>query len=192
MGTFRFNRKRGFPMAIDGKRKMLLQTVGVVVFKSPVHSALSLLWTFLVVAGLVVLEHAEFLAAVQILVYGGGILVLFLFVIMMVNVRGVSPDSAVLSRLVPAAVLGGVLLGAIIAIAVLLGVTPTGGASTDALRMVDGEVVGNTQAVGWELYRTYLVPFEVVSVVLLVAMVAAIVFGRKDPALEERGGGMKG
>jgi NADH-quinone oxidoreductase subunit J len=169
----------------------VLGAIGVVVLKSPVHSALSLLWTFLVVAGLFVLEHAEFLAAVQILVYGGGILVLFLFVIMMVNVKGIHPDHATLSRLAPAAVLAGVLLGAIMAIAILLGVTATGGAGSEALRMVEGQQMGNTQAVGWALYRTYLVPFEIVSVVLLVAMIGAIVFGRRDPSLEEPGGGLK-
>ena len=60
----------------------------------------------------------------------------------------------------------------------------------ESLRAVDGEVLGNTQALGWELYRTYLIPFEVVSVLLLVAMIGAIIFGRKDPALEGTGGGM--
>ena len=61
--------------------------IGVISFKNPVHSALSLLGTFLMVAALFVLQHAEFLAAVQVLVYAGGILVLFLFVIMLVNIR---------------------------------------------------------------------------------------------------------
>ncbi len=166
----------------------VIGAVGVVVLRNPVHSALSLLWTFLMVAALFVLRNAEFLAAVQILVYAGGILVLFLFVIMLVNVKRVRPDSAFLSRLAPAAVLGGVLMGGFMALAVLLGTLGPVGADPAALREVGGEVVGNTQAVGWLLYRQYLVPFEVVSVVLLVAMIGAIVFGRRDPALEHRRG----
>jgi NADH-quinone oxidoreductase subunit J len=51
--------------------------------------------------------------------------------------------------------------------------------------------MGNTEAVGWALYRTYLVPFEIVSVVLLVAMIGAIIFGRRDAALEGEAGGME-
>mgnify|MGYP006286969195 CR=1 FL=1 len=172
--------------------------VGVVALRSPVHSALSLLWTFLVVAALFVLRHAEFLAAVQILVYGGGILVLFLFVIMLVNVRSLPPEEAFLSRLAPAAVLGAVLLGALIAAGLLLGVVATGdGADSAVLRTVvdpdTGVAVerGNTEAVGWLLYQKYLIPFEIVSVVLLVAMIGAIVFGRRDAALEGKAGRME-
>jgi NADH-quinone oxidoreductase subunit J len=62
-----------------------------------------------------------------------------------------------------------------------------GPGNPEALRTMDGEVVGNTEAVGWVLYTKYLVPFEVVSVVLLVAMIGAIVFGRRDARLESTG-----
>ena len=169
----------------------VLGAVGVVTLKSPVHSALSLLWTFLMVAALFILRQAEFLAAVQVLVYGGGIMVLFLFVIMLVNVRRLPAEEAFLSRVAPWAVLGGVLLGSLIALGILLGTMATGGGDLDALRTItaaDGSAVvaGNTEAVGLTLYTTYLVPFEIVSVVLLVAMIGAIVFGRRDAAL---GGG---
>ena len=60
---------------------------GVIGLRNPVHAAMSLLLTFLAVAGLFVLQHAELIAAVQVLVYAGGVMVLFLFVIMLVNVR---------------------------------------------------------------------------------------------------------
>jgi NADH-quinone oxidoreductase subunit J len=165
--------------------------VGVIALKNPVHSALSLLATFLMVAGLFVLRHAEFLAAVQVLVYAGGILVLFLFVIMLVNIKRMQPEQVFLSRLAPAAVMAGVLLGGIVACLLLIGsFGPTRGA-TAALQSVQGQNLGNTEAVGWVLYTKYLVPFEVVSVVLLVAMIGAIIFGRRDPALEGRGGRME-
>jgi len=158
---------------------------GTVMLRSPVHSALSLLWTFLMVAALFILRHAEFLAAVQVLVYGGGIMVLFLFVIMLVNVHKRPTEEAFLDRLAPWAVLAGVLLGALIAVGLLVGTMAAGGGDLDALRTVDGELLGNTEAVGVTLYTRYLVPFEIVSVVLLVAMIGAIVFGRRDAALRE-------
>ncbi len=165
--------------------------IGVVVLRNPVHSALSLLGCFLMVACLFVVQHAEFLAAVQVLVYAGGIMVLFLFVIMLVNVKRLSPSEVFLSRQAPIAVAGTVLLGSIMAFLALSGGAAAGPGSQAALRAVEGEALGNTQAVGWLLYRTYLVPFEVVSVVLLVAMIGAIVFGRREASLEEEGEGRR-
>ncbi|MCG6964371.1 MAG: NADH-quinone oxidoreductase subunit J [Acidobacteria bacterium] len=165
--------------------------IGVISFKNPVHSALSLLGTFLMVAALFVLQHAEFLAAVQVLVYAGGILVLFLFVIMLVNIKRMQPEQVFLSRVAPLAVAVGITLGAIIAGLLLAGSLGHPAAAPAALQSVQGQHVGNTEAVGWVLYTKYLVPFEIVSVVLLVAMVGAIIFGRKDPTLEGRGGRME-
>ncbi len=162
----------------------VLGAIGVVAFKNPVHSALSLLGTFLMIAGLFVLRQAEFLAAVQVLVYAGGIMVLFLFVIMLVNVKRLQPEAVFLSGQAPLAVLAGVLVGALIAFGLLAGKLVAAGGGEDALRMVDGKIVGNTEAVGWLLYRQYLVPFEVVSVVLLVAMIGAIVFGLRSASLD--------
>jgi NADH-quinone oxidoreductase subunit J len=160
--------------------------VGVITLRNPVHAALSLLWSFLMVAALFVLRQAEFLAAVQVLVYAGGIMVLFLFVIMLVNVKGLSAETVFLSRLGPLAIMAGVLVGALLAVALLLGVLATAAAGP-GLASVPGETAGNTQAVGMTLYTTYLVPFEVVSVVLLVAMIGAIIFGRRDPEMEGSG-----
>jgi NADH-quinone oxidoreductase subunit J len=165
--------------------------VGVIALRNPVHAALCLLWTFLMVAALFVLRHAEFLAAVQVLVYAGGIMVLFLFVIMLVNIRGIAPETVFLSQLGPLAIVAGVLVGALVAIAILLGVLATGSGDVAALQQVGGETVGNTEAVAMVLYTKYLVPFEVVSVVLLVAMIGAIIFGRKDAAMAREDGEVK-
>jgi NADH-quinone oxidoreductase subunit J len=162
----------------------VLSAIGVVAFRHPVHAALSLLMTFLSVAGLFILLHAEFLAAVQILVYAGGIMVLFLFVIMLVNVRMLPTEPQYLRRLAPWA----------IGLAVLLaGLTGAGMWATSQLPIADpvglttanGQVLGNTGAVSWSLYVPYLLPFEIVSLVLLVAMIGAIVMGRKERAAEE-------
>ncbi len=163
--------------------------IGVLVFKSPVHGALSLLFCFVMVAVLFLLRHAELLAAVQVLVYGGGIMILFLFVIMLVNIKGLTPDQVYLSRLAPLAIVGGVLLGVLIAFGLVFGVLASGHGDGTALRSVDGVEIGNTEAIGAVLYTKYLVPFEVVSVVLLVAMIGAIVFGRRTAGLEAGGGG---
>jgi len=161
--------------------------VGVVTLRSPVHAAVALLETFIMVAILFVLRHAEFLAAVQVLVYAGGIMVLYLFVIMLVRITDLGPGTVFLSGLAPLAILGGVVLGCLIAIGILLGSMAAGASGADAMTMIGGETVGNTEAVGWVLYMKYLVPFEVVSVVLLVAMIGAIVFGRRDAALAGAG-----
>jgi NADH-quinone oxidoreductase subunit J len=161
--------------------------VGVVAFRNPIHSAVALLLTFVMVAVLFVLRHAEFLAAVQVLVYAGGILVLYLFVIMLVRITDLGPGKVFLSGIAPLAILGGVVLGCLIAIGLLPGSMAAGDGGTAAMTAVDGEEIGNTEAVGWLLYMKYLVPFEVVSVVLLVAMIGAIVFGRRDAALAGAG-----
>ena len=170
----------------------IVGAIGVITLKNPVHAALSLLGTFLMVAALFVLKHAEFLGAVQLLVYAGGILVLFLFVIMLVNVRKLRPETAFLSNMAPAAVAVGTLFGVMVSIVMVLTRLAGPAANPEALRTVGDQVVGNTKAVGWVLYRTYLVPFEVVSVILLVAMIGAIVFGRRQASLEREGEGGQG
>lgn len=153
--------------------------IGVVLLRNPVHAALSLLGTFLAVAGLFVLERAEFIAAVQMLVYAGGVMVLFLFVIMLVNVRTLPSEPQYLRRMVPAALVVGGLLVLFVGFGVW-SVASGALAAPGPLTAVNGQTLGNTEAVGWSLYRQYLLPFEVVSVVLLVAMIGAIVMGRKD------------
>ncbi len=163
--------------------------VGVLVLKNPVHAALSLLFCFVMVAALFLLRHAELLAAVQVLVYGGGIMVLFLFVIMLVNVKGLAPSQVFLSGIAPLAIVAGVAFGVLVAFALVFGVLAAGHGDGTALRTVGGEELGNTEAVGMILYTKYLVPFEVVSVVLLVAMIGAIVFGKRAAAMERGEGG---
>ncbi len=156
----------------------LAGAAGVVLLRQPVHAALSLLATFLAVAGLFVLAHAEFLAAVQVLVYAGGVMVLFLFVIMFVNVRTVNKEPQYLQPLVPVAILTSLLFMALAGAGLwALGLRPA--ADPTPLRLVGGQLAGNSEAVGWVLYRDYLLPFEVVSILLLVAIVGAILLGRK-------------
>ncbi len=161
----------------------LAGAIGVIALRNPVHAALSLLGTFLCVAGLFVLMHAEFIAAVQILVYAGGVMVLFLFVIMLVRVRTIPQEPQYLRSFVPAAVGVGALLAVLVGVG-LWAAAQGPPASGAVLQTVQGVSLGNTEAVGWNLYRDYLLPFEVVSIVLLVAMIGAIVMGRKEAEKE--------
>ena len=153
--------------------------IGVVVAKNPVHSAVGLLVSLLAVAGLFLVLWAEFIAVVQIMVYAGGVMVLFLFVIMLVNVRTLPTEEKYVRRLLPVAVVISVVLVALVLVGVWAAFRAPAG-PVAALVSVEGQAMGNTEAVGWSLYRDYLLPFEVVSVVLLVAMIGAIVMGRKE------------
>jgi NADH-quinone oxidoreductase subunit J len=149
----------------------------VVSTKDTVHSVLFLVIDFLFVAALYVLLSAPFLAAIQVLVYAGGIVVLYLFVVMLVNLK--RPPEAhqdphrrtQLGFGLAAAVL--VELGAIAAYA---SVRP----SVAAASAVAGPVAGNTEQVGWLLYTRYLIPFEIASMLLLVAMIGAIVLAKRE------------
>jgi NADH-quinone oxidoreductase subunit J len=182
---------------------VVLGAVGVVAMRQPVHSALFLLLSFLGMAALFVTANAEFLAAVQILVYAGGIMVLFLFTIMLVNVRRTAGEPFVHTQ-AGAGLLAGFLLLAIVGGTVVASSRVRGlsdlGEPADPVRLaqtpitrtttevVDGKkvstpvtenVAGNSQAVAWALYRDYLLPFEVASVFLLVAMIGAVVLGKR-------------
>ena len=154
--------------------------ISVVLARNPIHSALFLLVTFLMVAGIFFMESAEFVGAVQILVYAGGIMVLFLFVIMLVNVQRLPATEPYQKQIVAAVVLGfclNVLFDSQLVLA------PVGGGEEfrpDAFRMAAGRLLGNSQAVAWGLYREYLLPFEIASVFLLVAIVGAVVLGRRS------------
>lgn len=150
----------------------------VVTARNTVHSVLFLVVNFLFVAALYVLLGAQFLAVIQVIVYAGGIVVLYLFVVMLVNLKRppeVHRDPHRRSRL--ALVLACVLLAEIGAIALWGYVRPAGTAPAAASPMTASQ---NVEQVGWLLYTHYLVPFEVASMLLLVAMVGAIVLARRE------------
>jgi NADH-quinone oxidoreductase subunit J len=156
----------------------LAMAIGVVVARNPVHSALYLLVSFLLVACIFILQQAEFVGAVQILVYAGGIMVLFLFVVMLVNPRTVATKTFQHQWDV-ALLLFPVFL---IPFAYILWTEklPDVPVNAAALVSVRGKLAGNTEAVSWVLFRDYLVPFEVASFFLLVAMVGAVVLGKRS------------
>jgi NADH-quinone oxidoreductase subunit J len=176
----------------------------VITMRNPVHSALFLLLTFLCVAVLFVMKGAEFVGAVQVLVYAGGIMVLFLFVVMLINVRHL-PEERVLSAFWKGGFAVGlgvfILLFAIVRPGVYRDVRTNKAPLTTVKdrelrpsRKNPGKLAyrtvrrhnANSEAVGEALYRDYLVPFEVASLFLLVAMIGAIVIGKRElSAMEE-------
>ncbi|MDE0405609.1 MAG: NADH-quinone oxidoreductase subunit J [Nitrospira sp.] len=143
----------------------------VVVVRNPIYSALSLLVMFFHVAGLYVTLHAEFLAAIQIIVYAGAILVLYLFVVMLLNVK----REEQFNRQGPVALFLGVVL---LTEAVLLTASRGFTVGTPSPGR-EGPAVGNTESIGELLYSTYLFPFEIASLILLVAMIGAVILSKK-------------
>ena len=146
----------------------------VVAFRNPIYSALSLLIMFFHVAGLYVTLHAEFLAAVQIIVYAGAILVLYLFVVMLLNVK---QDDRYHRQWPIAGFIGGLLLVEALVLTVARYHVPA--VATSEVEAVV-EQSGNTEAIAEVLYSTYLFPFEVASLILLVAMIGAILLAKRD------------
>lgn len=151
----------------------------VITLRNPVYSAISLLVTFLAVAALFVLRHAEFVAIVQIFVYGGGVMVLFLFVIMLVNLHRLR-EMRIFGVQWPTAAAVSALFAIVIALVASVTVFGPLNPIPERLVNVDGEALGNSQAVAWTLFREYFVPFEIASLFLLVAMIGAVVLARKE------------
>jgi NADH-quinone oxidoreductase subunit J len=151
----------------------------VITARNAVHSVLFLIGNFLCVAMLYVLLHAEFLAVIQVLVYAGGIVVLYLFVVMLVNLKRGPEEHSAPQRLGKT----GMILAAAI-LAEFAAILAFGTARTAPAGPHVGEGVsslgGNVETLGWVLYTDYLVPFEVASMLLLLAMIGAIVLAKRE------------
>jgi NADH-quinone oxidoreductase subunit J len=157
----------------------LAAAIAVVVAKNPVHSALYLLLSFVLVACIFILQQAEFVGAVQMLVYAGGIMVLFLFVVMLVNPRTVRTDKTFQHQWDLALLLFPILLLPFVYV-LWTDKLPDLPVNPAAFTTVRGKLAGNTEAVAWTLFRDYLLPFEIASVFLLVAMIGAVVLGKRS------------
>ena len=173
---------------------IVLTSLLVVALRNPIYSALSLLIMFFHVAGLYVTLRAEFLAAVQIIVYAGAILVLYLFVVMLLNIKR---EERYHPQFPFGAFLGLTILTEVLLLAYHRSVVnePASPLSHTARTLPNGQAVatdvapaaGNTEMIGEVLYSTYLFPFEVASLILLVAMIGAIVLAKRD-LFEQREG----
>jgi NADH-quinone oxidoreductase subunit J len=150
----------------------LIGGILVITRRNPVHSALALILTLLSLAGIYLMLYAPFVAAVQIILYAGGIMVLFLFVIMLVNIEKAQREHQFNKQwivgLVAALALGGLFLFVYVKGSGLL---PT--------RVADLREDTNTQEIARVLYGHYMLAFEIASLLLLVAIVGAVVMAKK-------------
>jgi len=152
--------------------------VMVISTKNTVHSVLFLVMNFLFVAALYALLGAQFLAVIQVLVYAGGIVVLYLFVVMLVNLK--RPPEAHQDphrRGTFGFWLAAAVLVELVAIG-MSGYSSSGGAPLAPAAAAAN--VANTEQVGMLLYTNYLIPFEIASMLLLVAMIGAIVLAKRE------------
>jgi len=144
----------------------------VVFSRSPVNSVLYLVLTFFCIAGHYLLMNAQFLAIVHIVVYAGAIMVLFLFIIMLMNLNeDTEPQRTWLTKII-AAVAGGMMLF------VLVGSLK--GSEQLALNVYGSSQIGLVKNLGQVLFKDFLFPFEIASILLLAALVGAILIAKKD------------
>ena len=163
----------------------VVSAILVITRQNAVHSAMFLAATLLSVAGIFLSLHAEFLAGVQVIVYVGGILVLFVFVIMLVPT-----DRAVFERRYNRQ--GKIAIGVAAILVAEFGYGIYSGRDIVFAQPLEGSPVeGNSQWVGTVLYQNYLLPFEIASILLLVAIIGAVVLSKKPPS-EEQAGQIKG
>jgi NADH-quinone oxidoreductase subunit J len=151
---------------------VIFSALMVVFSKNPVHSVLYLIVTFFGIAGHYFLLNAQFLAAVHIIVYAGAIMVLFLYVIMMLNLnKEVEPHKPIWIKFA-AVITGGLLMitlvGSLRGAEVLVKTSPVNSS------------IGLVESLGKTLFGQFLLPFEISSVLFLAAMVGAVMIGKKE------------
>lgn len=153
----------------------LASAIMLILQKNPVYSALLLILHFLALAGLYLLLNAQFIAVLQILVYAGAIMVLFVFVIMLLNLQNEEAlkDPFNLKRII-ATILGVILL---LQFGVFFFIKAK--YDLDIQPSPDSIEAGSVKKIGELLFTTYLIPFEVASFVLLVGIIAAIVLAKR-------------
>lgn len=158
--------------------------LGVIVSRNPVHSALSLVATLFGIAVLFLNQDAQLLAAVQVIVYTGAIVVLILFVLMLLGVdreEDLTSEPLVGQRAL-AALAGVVLVGAVLAVFVIGGSDAVTGATSTTAALAEG--TGNIAQLGRELFTTYVFPLEITAALLTIAVVGAVVLSRRPKDVE--------
>lgn len=154
---------------------MTVLSLLVVTRKNPVHSILWMLVLFVHIAGLYLFLNAEFLAAVQIIVYAGAIMVLFLFIVMLLNLRSEETAAKYQKQWPVGLGIGVVLTVFFIMIVGKITVVPQlGEYSIEAIK-----AEGSIMVIGKVLYTKYLLPFEIASIILLVAIIGAVILAKR-------------
>jgi NADH-quinone oxidoreductase subunit J len=156
--------------------------LAVILIRNPIYCALSLVVNFFLLAVMYLLLRAEFLAAIQVIVYAGAIMVLFIFVIMLLNLGGEETRDKLRVLRPLAFLLGLVLLVEVVAALRYRAYTVENPALSFPLVSAPPAVTGGVREFGRLLFTDYLLPFEITSVLLLIAIVGAVVLGRKEPS----------
>jgi NADH-quinone oxidoreductase subunit J len=164
----------------------LAGALGVVLARNPVHSALSLVVTLVSVAVLFLQQDADLLAAVQVVVYAGAIVVLFLFVIMLLGVD--HPDTLrdpLRGQRVAAIVIGAVLLFEVLFLAGHQWATGADAPASEAIRGGDPGLGNNVERIARALFTEFLWPFEITAVLLVLAVIGGVVLARRSRHADE-------
>jgi len=152
---------------------ILASAILTITRRNPVHSVMFMLLLFFHIAGVFVLLNAEFLAAVQLIVYAGAILILYLFVVMLLNVdRESSAPRA--NRFWPWMAAFGILIACELILLIARGAFPREAGQTVQIAGI------GVRELGVLLYQKYLVPFEIASIILLVGLVGAVMLAKKS------------
>jgi len=159
----------------------LVSAILVITQKNIVHSAVFLASTLLAVAGIFLTLHAEFLAGVQVIVYVGGILVLFVFVIMLISLER-SASERQFNRQWTIALIAAAALVVEFAYAIFKGRDSF--VLSEPADAAASSIVENTQAVGTALFTKFLLPFEIASILLLVAIVGAVILAKRKTQVD--------
>jgi NADH-quinone oxidoreductase subunit J len=158
----------------------ILGAIGLILAKEPVHSALSLIMVMVALAVLYLLLGAEFIAAIQILVYAGAIMVLFVFVIMLLNAgEEVRTNLSRLARWVGLPL--GIFFLAEMAYFLLHEYAGRAGNSAAVMASVVSPATSLTKDLSMKLFTEYVLPFELTSILILIAVLGAMVLARKEP-----------
>jgi len=155
----------------------VLSALMVVFSKNPVHSVLYLILTFFSISGQYVILNAQFLAVVNIIVYAGAIMVLFLFVIMFLNMRTAAEDARKRNALIQ---LAGVISSGLLLTVVISALVRVDMAAHVAPVKALNTQVGMVENLGIELFTNFLVPFELASVLFIAAMVGAVLLAKRE------------
>ncbi|PYX08259.1 MAG: NADH-ubiquinone/plastoquinone oxidoreductase subunit 6 [Acidobacteria bacterium] len=150
----------------------VISGIAVITRRNPVHSALALIVALLGQAGLYLMLYAPFVAGVQIILYAGGIMVLFLFVIMLVNIERAQKEEQFNKQWI-VGIVAALALGVLFVLVYMKG---KGLFPQTVAQLPEGE---NTQGIAMLLYRDYMFAFEIASLLLLVAIIGAVVMAKK-------------
>jgi len=155
---------------------IVISAVGVISARNPVYSALSLVVTLISVAVLYLLLHAEFLAVVQVLTYAGAILVLFVFIIMLLNLRKEELFEKGMGSF-------GKFILSFAAVIMFLSFGFISQFPRQTLKVVSPDF-GSVAMVGKEIFTSYVLPFEIAGVLLTVALIGAVLLAKKDLSIK--------